>query len=406
MLFQKHLLTFWLGGVVWVMAAGVTWAQSDRSLKPGVDFGFVEAARVPGATAAHSATVLADGDVLVVGGHGELFGKIPIASTLARVYEPQNQKWRVLKGSLNHGRLGHAALRLPDGKVLIVGGRGQNKEPLRSVELFDPADEQFKVLGNMAQGRLRPCLNLLADSKVLITGENKQAEIIEPSQPSKTGYLIRPTRGKTRYNHSDHTAITLADGSVLLIGGRCAYLEQFENKNETFFVCEAQLPKIIDDQAAILLYDGKVLLAGGQEIITNISVGQSWIYDPKSDRISEGPFLKSAGAPAGQTGAADMQAVDLFGDDPKLSGRYILLAGGEYDFGIADQPDEVLRTAWVYNAVEKRLIDVGPMLKAHDDFAATPLPGAANLGQALIIGGYGPGDTFQSECEIFYYWIK
>ena len=97
-----------------------------------------------------------------------------------------------------------------------------------------------------------------------------------------------------------------------------------------------------------------------------------------------------------------MAVVDLFANDKSLAGRYILLCGGEWDPGKkSGAPDIVLDAAQVYNARANRLIDVGPMRYAHDDFAAVPLPASPDAAKVLIIGGYGARDKMQSACEIF-----
>ena len=77
----------------------------------------------------HTATVLDDGGVLVVGGYGrELFAS-------AELLEPGSASFRDA-GTLRSGRFGHTATLLRDGRVLIVGGEGQSV--LNSAELWDP----------------------------------------------------------------------------------------------------------------------------------------------------------------------------------------------------------------------------------------------------------------------------
>lgn len=362
---------------------------------------FSAAAPLPGATAAHSATVLANGDVLVVGGYGKLFGRIPVAVSMARIYDHKQGIWRVCRGRLNYGRLRHAAIRMPDGKVMIVGGVGQDKKAMSSVELYDPAVDEFRLIGNMAKPRSKPQLNLLPGGRVLITGKRKTAEIIEPMPTSDTGYVIRTAKGKCHFRHTEHAAVTLSDGSVLLVGGRSRQLERFDPNSEIFHPLNARLPTVLDDQAAALLYNGKVLLAGGQQVYSNMSISQSWIYDPEADVLTDVPELSATSLGVVQGGAADMVAVDLFGNDPARRGRYILLAGGEFDPGHGGDPDIILDSAWVYDAVQNRLISVGPMLDPHDELAAAPLPPVGGQARALIIAGFNVGDSFQANCEVF-----
>jgi N-acetylneuraminic acid mutarotase len=81
---------------------------------------------------AHTATVLASGKVLIVGGEGS---SAPIGG-IAEVYEPAKGAW-LLTASLSQGRIGHTATLLPSGQVLIVGGSNEDTA-LNSAELYIP----------------------------------------------------------------------------------------------------------------------------------------------------------------------------------------------------------------------------------------------------------------------------
>ena len=50
-------------------------------------------------------------------------------------------------GSLNIARVYHTATLLPNGKVLVTGGRGYNYEALNSAELYDPATGTWSITG-------------------------------------------------------------------------------------------------------------------------------------------------------------------------------------------------------------------------------------------------------------------
>ena len=82
----------------------------------------------------HTATLLADGRVLVAGGYpGE--GAPPTASM--EVFDPAAGAFRSF-GSLRVARADHTATLLPDGRVLVAGGRGVDGTALRSVEIVSP----------------------------------------------------------------------------------------------------------------------------------------------------------------------------------------------------------------------------------------------------------------------------
>ncbi len=70
----------------------------------------------------HTATLLPNGKVLVVGGEHLLTSAAPFGLTdTAELYDPVTGNF-TLTGSLNTARTGHTATLLPSGKVLIVGG--------------------------------------------------------------------------------------------------------------------------------------------------------------------------------------------------------------------------------------------------------------------------------------------
>ena len=82
--------------------------------------------------AGHSATVLRDGRVLVVGGAGP-------ASTIAKaeMYDPDKNAW-FPAGSLALARTGHSAAMMSDGRIIVAGGWSNDGSAGHLVELFDP----------------------------------------------------------------------------------------------------------------------------------------------------------------------------------------------------------------------------------------------------------------------------
>ena len=386
----------WFGGDS--LSAVAAAANDDSRAHTEFLYQFEKTSPLPAATVAAAAANLSDGNVLVTGGYGKLFGHLPIVTSLARLYDHCQRQWRISKGRLNYGRFGHAMIPLADGRIIIAGGLGQDRKTIRSVELFDPSDESFTLIGKLAIQRKRPRLNLIGPNKVLVSGFGRNMEIIE--QVVSGEFHIRTVTTKSYYNHTDHVAINLRDGTVLLVGGRTSGLERFDPADETFFHCSVRLPNALDDQSAALLFDGRVLLAGGQEIFGNRCVDKTWIYDPQSDSLIDGPILKPTAQGLYRPGTSDMALVDLFGGDESLKGKYIFMCGGEYDPGGQGQ-DVILDSAWVYDAMADRFVAVGPMLVGHDDFAAVPLPSDSSRSSVLIIAGHGPADSFQNTCEMF-----
>src|SRR5438046_341271 len=73
------------------------------------------------ARSSHTATLLADGKVLVVGGEGLDAKRRPIRLASVELFDPDSRIWSPA-GNLSTARSGHTATLLPDGRVLVVGG--------------------------------------------------------------------------------------------------------------------------------------------------------------------------------------------------------------------------------------------------------------------------------------------
>jgi hypothetical protein len=132
----------------------------------------------------HTATLLLDGRLLLVGGataaggrgippdasgatENQQLGKAPTAT--AELFDPVTGKFAAA-GSLAHARWGHTATLLRDGRVLIAGGVGEADEALASSELFNPATNSFVEGSALNQARALHTATLLADDRVLILG--------------------------------------------------------------------------------------------------------------------------------------------------------------------------------------------------------------------------------------------
>jgi hypothetical protein len=123
-----------------------------------------------GASGAHAATLLADRRVLVTGGFGQSGRGVVRAS--AELYDPSSGTW-TFTGSMGGARLGHIAIQLADGRVLVAGGLNSAPPaeiPVTSAELYDPGTGTWSDTADALEVRAGATAMLLPDGRVLVAG--------------------------------------------------------------------------------------------------------------------------------------------------------------------------------------------------------------------------------------------
>src|SRR5437899_540651 len=264
--------------------------------------------------AAHCATLLTNGQVLITGGMGGMRS--------AEVFDPARNTYAATN-PMQIGRAGHTATLLPNGKVLIAGG--YNGSYLNSSELYDSATGRFTSAGTMVMPRSGHTAVLLPNGKVLLAGGVgtdwtflDTAELYDPRTDRFTA------TGNLDVARESHTAILLGNGKVLIAGGHrgrrssiviYASSEIYDPATGTFRT-GANMIQRRHKHDAVLISDGRVLIVGGSDERDRLGAYRTAeIYDPAT-----GSFARAA--------EMHLARYKLNGTTARLSDGRVLVAGG------------------------------------------------------------------------------
>jgi WD40 repeat protein len=334
----------------------------------------------------HTATLLLNGKVLVVGGYGPS-GPVDTYLKSCRLYDPATGTWAnaadLVVGTIP-GRYSHTATLLPNGMVLVAGGRGYPNATLATAEIYNPDTDTWLPVGSLTDAR------------------NSQTATYRPSPFNDVlvvgGFGYVPYGGflasTEHYNQTTtfwgpdanlltarayHTTTLLLNGKVLVTGGS----GWVNNGHQTLgsaelltlgtFAYTGSLNTPRETHTATLLpNNGKVLVVGGYNTIGDIGVLSSTeLYDPTAATWTPSVSLNYA---------RNNHTATL------LPNGNILVAGGTTD-GSCELYNQTAGT-WVKTAFLK---------VARSYHTATPLPN----GEVLVVGGEDNLGNYLGSAEIY-----
>ncbi len=226
----------------------------------------------------YTAVRLLDGRVLVIGGHHRNSEGSDDDAMSAEVYDPATGTWSAA-GEISKPLVTATLLR--DGKVLVLVGY---PEGARTAEVYDLASGMWTATGRMTRGaeKSEGTFTVLQDGRVLLAGR-EGAQVYDPATGTWTA------TGPMVQGEGLDTYTVLRDGRVLVAGwvGAQVYdpaagtwtatgkMSASGKKNEARY-----------GGAATLLSDGKVLLAGGMSYSPPLNydrLDSAEVYDPGTD---------------------------------------------------------------------------------------------------------------------------
>jgi hypothetical protein len=240
-----------------------------------------------GARARHTATLLPDGRVLVVGGLSVALrqgGLWPDQPTGAEIYDPKANRWSATAPMALY-RLDQTATLLNDGRVLVAGGQ-DGLISFDTVEIYDARQDRWFEAAPMVTGRAGHAATLLANGDVLVAGGTYRA--VAPTDS------IAPLSSAETYNPSlnswsavsrmagvrvEHTATALRGGTVLIVGtSGQSRAEIYDPVHNIWSDVGPRMNRY--NHTATRLSNGKVLVVGGYPLE---SLDGVLLYDPNGE---------------------------------------------------------------------------------------------------------------------------
>lgn len=225
----------------------------------------------------------------------------------------------------------HATVATAEGAALVIGGSRLQGVLSSAIDRVDPATGTLQRIGEMASGRSNHSAVRLPTGQVLVFGgaaslnEAPFAELIDERSgaSSRAGTL---QQGRIR-----HAAVLLADGRVLAVGGyNRNSVELWDPATRSWRLVSARMAHAREYPTATLLADGRVLIGGGSTDRAQYVFAE--LFDPRSESFTAVP--------------AEGVEPRLFHVAARQADGAVLIAGGEPVFG--NDEGAPLSSVWRY----------------------------------------------------------
>ena len=268
----------------------------------------------------HTATRLANGTVLVAGGdEPDSLGNLTALSSL-ELYDPATQEFTLLPATMSHARSTHTATLLADGRVLLLGGYDTSGTVRNTGDLFDPVAGTITAIAPMTVARTQHTATLQPNGKVFVAGGSKMFDLNDLvsslAQAVKSSAIFDPvantwTAGPDIPLGEDgligHSATLLGNGQILVTGGVIVDviiglpIPAFTNRawrmdtGTGTWVGTASMGTTRTYHGQVSLSDGTALVVGGANgdfVLQNFfTIASTERYDPVGNQWLSAPTL-------------------------------------------------------------------------------------------------------------------
>ena len=346
------------------------------------------------ARSSETATLLADGRVLVAGGSVDAIG-----TYTAEVFDPSTEMFSLLDSTMSWGRMNHCAVTLPDNRVLLIGGWAMswvgpvpNWDLPPTVDVFDPTTNTFsaQVLSGPlpdSTGATPPQCFPLSGNRVFIYSDQAGLMVLD-TNAWQTLALQWNASSWPIYSNVTQTL----DGKVWVVGGQigdplAGPMDYLSTADILWFDPETESLSTVGQLlqarqlAGILPFpDNSVEVYGG-----------AYWADPTSgdaERISSIERIDSA---ANASKIGDMPL-------PKSVFTPIMLQNGKsLQAGGTDPNGYAIDTQFVFDETTHISGVTGNMVEKRVNYGITPL----TTGRVFIVGGADDYGVVSNTAEIF-----
>jgi uncharacterized protein YjdB len=361
---KRGKLLVWLAVclIMTTLWGSLTTYAATSAVGSGTDYTWTGSSKGVITKASHTATLLANGKVLITG--GDFYdGGMPTNTTY--IYDQSINLFTAAAPMLD-ARKNHAAVLLSNGNVFVVGGTytttGDNYAEIYNTN----ANTWSSVAQSPLQIHDGCTATLLQDGKVLVVGTPSGAEVYDPDKNTwvSTGKMVNSMRNY-------HTATLLPNGKVLVAGGvtLCSravgsYLNTAEiyDPDTNAWAATNTMSTSRFSHTATLLSSGKVLVAGG---MNGAALKVAEVYDPDKNIW---------------TTIASMNDARFSHTATLLPSGKILVAGGA--IGSATNQGAIISSE-MYDPNANAWTKIGDMSERRMSHTATLFPN----GKVLLVGG-------------------
>jgi hypothetical protein len=329
------------------------------------------------ARAGHAAPRLSEGRVLIIGGE-DASNVLP---NTVSVFDPATEQFSDFGAPLSTGRVGFMTVTLYSGDILIAGGeRGLIGAP--SAEIIRIAERTVvPTTGSMQRQRTYAAATLLMDGRVFISGGVALAasDTVELYDPAAGEFTMLP--GRLSVGRYAHTAVRIDARRILIYGGfthtqQPAPPEIYDPVTSISTPLQAAEPNTRGNHETHTMQDGGVLIVGGEDE-NAVPLTSVLRFDPASGVLAQFAAL------------ATPRSLFALG---RLADARVLLVGG-----VMGQTQADIASTTETLALDQTRRDGPAMAQARWLHTVTPLTD----GRLLILGGLGADRRLVRGAEIY-----